>query len=90
MKPHTTVLAAILGLSVSDGRETLGEWKSGKPWNAVTFDLSGKPITSYKNGAQQPSVDLIKQAKLIKFVYTLDSQGQKPTPEILAGFYQAL
>jgi hypothetical protein len=30
-----------------------------------------------------------RQAELIKFVYTLDSQGQKPTPEILAGFYQA-
>jgi hypothetical protein len=56
-----------------DGRETLGEWKSGKPWNAVTFDLSGKPITSYKNGVQH--ADPIKQATLIKLIYTLDSQG---------------
>ena len=47
-----------------DGRETLGEWKSGKPWNAVTFDPSDRPITSYKNGVQH--ADPIKQAKLIE------------------------
>ena len=32
----------------------------------------------------------IRQANLIKSVYTLDSQGQESTPEMLAGFYQSL
>jgi len=31
-----------------------------------------------------------KQAKLIKFIYTLHKQGQTPTNEVLAGFYQSL
>ena len=37
----------------ADGRETLGEWKLNKPWNAVQYDASGKLSFSYKDGEPQ-------------------------------------
>ena len=33
----------------ADGRETLGEWKFDKSWNAVVYDSSGSLSNSYKS-----------------------------------------
>ena len=35
------------------GGEPLGEWKFGKPWNAVIYDASGNFTNSYKDGVPQ-------------------------------------
>ena len=79
---HLTVLARTFGVSMDyliNGKETASH---------IDVEILAKGLASAKE--LLPSADPIKQAKLIKFVYTLDSQGQKATPEILAGFYQAL
>ena len=79
---HLTVLARAFGVSMDylvNGKE---------PASHIDVGILAKSSESAKE--LLPSADPIKQAKLIKFVYTLDSQGQEPTPEILAGFYQAL
>jgi transcriptional regulator with XRE-family HTH domain len=79
---HLTVLARAFGVSMDylvNGKE---------PTSHIDVGILAKSLESARE--LLPSADSIKQAKLIKFVYTLDSQGQEPTPEILAGFYQAL
>ena len=79
---HLTVLARSFGVSMDylvNGKETA---------SYIDVETLAKGLESARD--LLPSADPIKQAKLIKFVYTLDSQGQEPTPEILAGFYQAL
>ena len=79
---HLTVLARTFGVSMDylvNGKEAA---------SYIDVETLAKGLESARD--LLPSADPIKQAKLIKFVYTLDSQGQEPTPEILAGFYQAL
>ena len=79
---HLTVLARSFGVSMDylvNGKEAA---------SYIDVETLAKGLESARD--LLPSADPIKQAKLIKFVYTLDSQGQEPTPEILAGFYQAL
>ena len=79
---HLTVLARSFGVSMDylvNGKEAA---------SYIDVEILAKGLESARD--LLPSADPIKQAKLIKFVYTLDSQGQEPTPEILAGFYQAL
>jgi transcriptional regulator with XRE-family HTH domain len=79
---HLTVLARTFGVSMDylvNGKEAA---------SYIDVEILAKGLESARD--LLPSADPIKQAKLIKFVYTLDSQGQEPTPEILAGFYQAL
>ena len=79
---HLTVLARTFGVSM----DYLINGKEAAPY--IDVKTLAKGLESARD--LLPSADPIKQAKLIKFVYTLDSQGQEPTPEILAGFYQAL
>ena len=79
---HLTVLARTFGVSM----DYLVNGKDAAPY--IDVETLAKGLESARD--LLPSADPIKQAKLIKFVYTLDSQGQEPTPEILAGFYQAL
>jgi len=79
---HLTVLARSFGVSMDylvNGKEAA---------SYIDVETLAKGLESARD--LLPSADPIKQAKLIKFVYTLDSQGQEPTPEILAGFYHAL
>jgi transcriptional regulator with XRE-family HTH domain len=80
--PHLMSLASVFGVTM----DYLVTGKDGA--SHVDIDSLTEAVRQVKD--MMPRGEPEKQAKLIKFIYTLHKQGQAPTPEILAGFYQAL
>ncbi len=80
--PHLMSLASVFGV-------TLDYLLTGKD-GASHVDIDSLTEAVRQTREIMPHSAAEKQAMLIKFIYTLHKQGQTPTPEVLAGFYQAL